>query len=350
MNVENELTGMNILVAEDQEMAREVLCHHLREWGHNVTEAANGKEALTEILQSPDSIDVLITDWNMPLMDGIELSQKVREISLSSHYIYIILLTSKGDFSDIVQGFSQGQVDDYIPKPFEETELQLRIQVGYRLIASERKLRMYNENLELLVREQTQTIRETQKEIIIRLFSALESRDQETAEHVQRIGHISAHICAVLGWDQNMIDVIQAAAPLHDIGKIGISDSILRKPGPLNKEEIIQIQQHAIIGAKILSGSNNHVIKMAETIAHYHHENWDGSGYPSGLKEDEIPIEAQIVSITDFYDALLSDRVYRKGLPEDEIIGIIKSLRGKKFSNKLTDIFLEYIHQKNNHT
>jgi putative two-component system response regulator len=156
---------------------------------------------------------------------------------------------------------------------------------------------------------------------------------------------MSATICTILGWDQNMIDTIQAAAPLHDIGKIGISDNILLKPGPLNKEEMLIIQQHAAIGAKILSGSNNPVIQMAEMIAHYHHENWDGTGYPSGLKEDEIPIEAQIVSITDFYDALLSDRVYRKGLPEHEIIEMIKSLRGKKFSVNLTDTFLEHLHQ-----
>ncbi|MCL2154701.1 MAG: response regulator [Leptospirales bacterium] len=345
MDISNELTGMNILVAEDQQMARDVLCHHLQKWGHNVTEAPDGKEALAKILESPDSIDVLITDWNMPIMDGIELSQRVREITSTSHYIYIILLTSKGDFSDIVQGFTQGKVDDYIPKPFEDTELQLRLQVGYRLISSERKLRMYNENLEMLVREQTKAIRETQEEIISRLFSALESRDQETAEHVQRIGLMSANICSILGWDHNKIDTIQAAAPLHDIGKIGISDNILLKPGPLTKEEMLIIQQHAAIGAKILSGSNNPVIQMAEMIAHYHHENWDGTGYPAGLKEDEIPIEAQIVSITDFYDALLSDRVYRKGLPEDEIIDMIKSLRGKKFSATLTDIFLEHLHK-----
>ena len=349
MDIGNEITGMNILVAEDQEVAREILCHHLRNWGHTVTETSNGQEALEKILQSHDSIDVLITDWNMPIMDGIELSQKVREISLSSHYIYIILLTAKGDFSDIVEGFTKGEVDDYIPKPFEETELQLRLQVGNRLISSERKLRVYNENLQQLVREQTKEIRETQQEIISRLFSALESRDQETAEHVQRIGVMSADMCAILGWNQNMIDVMQAAAPLHDIGKIGISDNILLKPGPLTKEEITIMQQHVTIGSKILSGSNNPVIKMAEVIAHYHHENWDGSGYLSGLKGDEIPLEALVVAITDFYDALRSDRVYRKGMPKDEVINLIKSNRGTKFSPKITDIFLEYIQHTDDH-
>jgi putative two-component system response regulator len=349
MDIANELIGMNIVVAEDQDMARELLCHHLQKWGHTVTEAANGREALEKILQSPNSVDVLITDWSMPIMDGIELSQKVREITLTHHYIYIILLTSKSDFSDIVHGFTAGKVDDYIPKPFEETELQLRLQVGNRLISSERKLRVYNENLERLVREQTKAIRETQGEIITRLFAALESRDQETGEHVQRIGFMSATICTILGWEQHMVDIMQAAAPLHDIGKIGISDNILRKPGPLTDEEIVQIQQHAAIGAKILSGSNNPVIKMAEIIAHYHHENWDGTGYPSGLKDNEIPIEAQIVSITDFYDALMADRVYRKGLPEHEIIEIIKKMRGKKFSNELTDIFLEHLHEIKTH-
>ena len=145
-----------------------------------------------------------------------------------------------------------------------------------------------------------------------------------------------------------MIDIMQAAAPLHDIGKIGISDNILLKSGPLTKEEITVMQRHAAIGAKILSGSNNPVIKMAEIIAHYHHENWDGSGYPSGLKGEEIPIAAQVVAITDVYDALRSDRVYRKGMPKDEVIKMITSYREKKFSPKVTDLFIEYVNHKEN--
>lgn len=334
---------MRILIAEDQQMARVVLATHLRKWGHKVTEVRNGKDALTHILRAQNEVDLLITDWSMPLMDGVELAQKVRELTASSNYIYIILLTSRGDAADLVQGFTEGQVDDYIVKPFEAMELQLRVQVASRLIGAERKLREYTANLENIVYTQTEAIRETHAETINRLFTALESRDQETALHVRRIGSMSACMSRLLGWTERQIGAIQAAAPLHDIGKIGISDAVLLKEGPLDWEEFQEIKSHTVIGAKILSGSQNPVLQMGETIALYHHENWDGSGYPNGLKTDEIPLEAQIVSITDAYDALLSDRIYRKGLPENEVLRFIIEQRGKKFSPALVNLFLDNI-------
>ncbi len=332
---------MNILIAEDQEMARFVLASQLRQWGYTVTDVENGQDALAHLLAAPDSIDMIITDWNMPLMDGIEFASKARELTRSSRYIYIILLTAKGETEDLVQGFTEGMVDDYIVKPFNEKQLQLRVQVGRRLVDSERALREYNTSLESLVRKQTVDIRETQAEIVGRLFNALEWRDHETAQHVSRIGLMSACLGGFLGWDQRRIDMIKAAAPLHDIGKIGISDSVLLKKARLDPEEYRQIQQHAAIGSKILSGSRNATIRMAECIARCHHENWDGSGYPKGLKGPAIPLEAQIVSIVDVYDAMLSDRVYRKGLAEDEVLRYIKEQRERKFLPSLVDLFLE---------
>lgn len=134
---------------------------------------------------------------------------------------------------------------------------------------------------------------------------------------------------------------MRAAAPLHDIGKIGVPDAILRKPGSLTPEEFDIIKEHTTIGARILSNSNNAVIQLAEIIAHYHHENWDGSGYPTGLKGNEIPLEARIVSLVDVYDALRSNRVYRAGLAEDVVLDFIKSQRGIKFDPELCDLFLK---------
>ncbi len=336
---------MRILIAEDQQMARVVLATHLRKWGHQVTEVRNGKDALTHILRAQNEVDLLITDWSMPLMDGVELAQKVRELTASSNYIYVILLTSRGDVADLVQGFTEGQVDDYIVKPFEAMELQLRVQVASRLIGAERKLREYTASLESIVCTQTEAIRETHAETIRRLFTALESRDQETALHVRRIGSMSACMSRLLGWTEQQIASIEAAAPLHDIGKIGISDAVLLKKGKLDWEEFQEIKSHTVIGAKILSGSQSPILQLGEIIAFYHHENWDGSGYPRGLKADEIPLAAQIVSITDAYDALLSDRIYRKGLPEHEVLDFILAQRGKKFSPVLVDLFLENIYE-----
>ena len=239
-------------------------------------------------------------------------------------------------------------MDDYIVKPFEANELQMRIRVGERVISAERTQRMYSEELETIVRQQTAAIRETQTEIISRLFNALESRDEETAFHVQRIGPMCAFMGRLVGYGVEKVDNLRAAAPLHDIGKIGVPDAILRKPGSLTPEEFAIIKEHTTIGARILSNSNNAVIQLAEIIAHYHHENWDGSGYPEGLKGAEIPLEARIVSITDVYDALRSNRVYRAGLEEDVVIDFIKSQRGIKFDPELCDLFIKHkdeIHQ-----
>jgi putative two-component system response regulator len=334
---------MRILVAEDQALARLILTSHLSNWGHEVVETADGQEALDYISGAPDEIDMLITDWSMPRLDGLELSQMVRNLYSSSNYIYIILLTSHGEFSDRIRGFAQGGVDDYIVKPFEEAELLHRIKVANRIIMAERQLHLHNQDLEAVVRRQTETIRQTQEEIITRLFSALESRDQETGHHVRRIGVISAKLGGYLGWSQDEVDAIQAAAPLHDVGKIGIQDKVLLKRDRLTEAEWQIIRSHTLIGANILANSQNHIIRLAEMIALRHHENWDGTGYPDGLKGGEIPLVARVVSVADVYDALMADRVYRKGLPEEEVLKILQYECGRKFDPEVGRVFLRNI-------
>ena len=334
---------MRILIAEDQALARLILTSHLRNWGHEVVETVDGQEALDYIIGAPDEIDMLITDWSMPRMDGLELSNTVRSLSSGSRYIYIILLTSHDEFSDRVRGFAQGGVDDYIVKPFEEGELLHRITVANRIIMAERQLLHHNRDLQALVRRQTETIRQSQEEIITRLFSALESRDQETGQHVRRIGFISAQLGTYLGWGQDEVDAIQAAAPLHDVGKIGVQDKVLLKPDRLTEEEFQIIRNHTIIGANILANSQNHIIQLAETIALRHHENWDGSGYPGGLRGNAIPVTARVVAVADFYDALMSDRIYRKGLPEADVLKLMLDECGRKFDPNIGQIFLRNI-------
>ncbi len=331
---------MRIVIAEDQKMGRTILAGHLRRWGHEVTETCNGEEALSCIAGAPDGIDMLITDWTMPVMDGMELVRRVRNLSKGHRYIYIILLTSRGELGDMIKGFSQGGVDDYIVKPFAAAELQVRIQAGNRVVEAERSQWILNNNLQAIVRQQTSTIRETQAEIISRLFSALEFRDEETGCHVRRIGSMSAYLGKLLGWDEARLERLKSAAPLHDIGKIGIPDYVLRKSGTLTPEEYHIITQHAEIGSRILSGSHNPVICLGEVIAKHHHENWNGSGYPDGLRGEDIPLEARMVAIVDVYDALLSDRVYRPGMPESEAITTLYRDRGIKFDPSLLDLFL----------
>ncbi len=331
---------MRIVIAEDQEMGRMILAEHLRQWGHEVIETCNGKEALDFIVQNYDTIDILITDWSMPVMDGVELAQRVRQLH-GSHYIYIILLTARSSLDDKLAGFSQGGVDDYIIKPFKSDELHLRLQVGQRVISAEQIQRTLNKNLQRLVEEQSAVLTETQEEIISRLFNAVETRDGETGGHVNRIAYMSACMSTLLGWTDEDTLCIKNAARLHDIGKIAIPDAILCKPDRLTSEEFEIIKQHAAIGASLLSNSHIPSIRMGEVIAHHHHENWDGSGYPCGLVGENIPIEARITAIVDVYDALKSDRVYRPGMPEELVIKILLEGNGTKFDPYLLHLFLE---------
>ncbi len=332
---------MKIIIAEDQEMGRLILAGHLKEAGHEVIETCDGVEALEAIKNNLADVDMLITDWSMPNMNGLELAQKVRELTAGQQYIYIIMLTARTDNDDKFEGFSKGGVDDYIVKPFEGDELLLRVQVGGRLVEADRQQRHLNQNLQQIVDEQTAIIKQSQTEIVNRLLYALESRDGETGGHVFRIGLMSAQMTRLLGWDEEYVEIMESAAPLHDLGKIGISDGVLRKPGKLTEEEFRMIQTHSAAGAKLLSNSVNAIIRMGEVISHFHHENWDGSGYPLGLEGDQIPIEARIVSIVDVYDALMSDRVYRPGLPEPQVIEMLKEYSGTKFDPQLLEIFLD---------
>ena len=334
---------MKILIAEDDNVARSILAAYLRQWGHQIIETTNGAEALDYAIHSRCDIDIVITDWVMPKIDGVELSKKIRAISSESHYVYIMMLTGHGEIGDIEYGFSEGEVDDYITKPFAERELRQRIGVAERLIQAERRLRLYNQSLEAVVERQTEAIRATQAEIIHRLFSTIQSKEEKPAHHLRRIGIMSAHLGSLLGWSAEKIHAIRIAAPLHDVGKIGIPDQLTQKKAPLSREEFMIIQRHTTIGANILSHSQNPIIQMAETIAKYHHENWDGSGYPQGLHGNNIADVARVVSIIEAFEALMEDKPYRKAVSLDDALAIIKDEQGKKFDPDIAQVFLDNI-------
>ncbi|MGD8366420.1 MAG: response regulator [Desulfobacterales bacterium] len=330
---------MNILIAEDERINLTRLQRFLEKWGNRVYPTANGLDALETFLS--EEVDIIITDWMMPKMDGLELVKHIRSQSGSASYVYIILLTSRGEREDIVRGLSEAGVDDYIVKPFDPEELKARLTVGERTVRLERTLREYGRGLEKIVRKQTRTIRKTQEETIYRLLSALESRDEETGGHVKRIAHFSAHLAKEIGWQSNRIEDLLLAAPMHDIGKIGVPDTILLKKGRLTDEEFEIIKTHTTIGGTILKDSEYPMLQLAEEIALSHHEKWDGSGYPRGLAGEDIPESGRIVALADVFDALSSDRVYRNASPEDEVIRIMREGRGSHFDPDLFDLFIE---------
>ncbi len=327
-------------MAEDDATTLNMLRHFLERWGHRVRTARDGSQALEAFVS--EAVDLVITDWMMPEMDGLELISHLRGRGSNTPYVYIILLTTRAEKEDVVQALNTG-VDDYILKPFDRDELRARVNVGARTVKLERTLRDYGHGLEKIVRRQTSLIRKTQEETIIRLLSALESRDEETGGHVRRIGLFSAMLAEKAGWPSDRVRDLRLAAPMHDIGKIGVPDAILLKKGRLNEPEFEIIKSHTTIGAQILKGSEFSMLQMAHDIALSHHEKWDGTGYPYGLTAENIPVTGRIVALVDVFDALSRDRIYKKALPMDAVLRKMAEGVGTHFDTFYYKLFLESV-------
>ena len=346
-----EPKNVKILVVDDDASTRENLKEILSLEGYQVYTAENGKEAL-EMLSHLNP-DIMVVDLFMPELDGISLCKIVKN-NTETVDIGIILITAANDIDSRIKGLAGG-ADDFLNKPFLIPELKARI-------ASLSKIKKYRDFLKnyqnLLEREVEKKTSELQKlylqlqiayneikdlslEIIYRLAKAAEFKDEYTGFHIQKIGFYSTKIAEHLGLSKEQVELIKYSSPLHDIGKLRIPDHILLKPGPLTKDEWEIMKTHTIMGAKILEGSKIKYLKAAEKIALLHHEKWDGTGYPYGLKGKKIPLFARIVSIADVFDALTSDRPYRKAFSVEEAFEIIKNESGKHFDPELVEIFLK---------
>jgi putative two-component system response regulator len=293
-----------------------------------------GAQALQAI--AAGDFDLVISDINMPGMSGIELLSRVRK---SHPDIAFIMLTAVDDHATAVRSLELGAFG-YIIKPFEANELFINVTNSLRRRELEMERDRYEERLEHEVRERTAEIRATQEEVIVRLVTASGFRDEETGEHIRRMGEYAAILARAIGWSLNAVDEMRLAATMHDVGKMGVADAILRKPGKLTPEEFERMKEHTRIGARILEGSRIPLMRLARDIALYHHEKWTGGGYPEGLAGEAIPLPARIVAVCDVYDALVNDRVYRKALPEEQALAIINEGRGTHFDPGVVDIFL----------
>jgi putative two-component system response regulator len=316
---------MKILVADDDEIAQAVAQKVLKSEGHVVLLAEDGEEAL-EILRRED-IQLIITDWNMPNLDGIELVRYLRSNSLVG-YIYVIMVTARTRKEDMLEGLTAG-ADDFVSKPFEPAELLVRVRNAERI-------------LEL----------ENIKEFLAILANAAESKDPETKYHLIRIQSYSQLLAEELiknpafhedmppGFPKLMFE----ASPYHDMGKLGIQDAILLKPGSLNDLEWQTMKKHAEIGAKLVTDDltktpKTKLLCLIRDIAWAHHERWDGSGYPRGLKGADIPLCARIMALADAYDAITMRRVYKAAKPHDVAVGIILEAGGNHFDPAVVDAF-----------
>jgi putative two-component system response regulator len=285
--------------------------------------------------------DLLLLDLHMPHLDGFEIMDIVRPLFLPHEYFPVLVLT--GDMDDEVRTRAlAGGAKDFLTKPFEQMEVLLRIR---NLLETRRlhvALRKQNELLEEKVMDRTRALYDAQTEILFRLALAAEYRDDVTGQHAERVGILSAMIAVALDLHEDIVSLIRRAAPLHDVGKIGIPDAILMKPSLLTPAEFAMIKTHVDIGADMLSGGSFELLRMAETIAQYHHEMWDGHGY-KGLVGDEIPLVGRIVTVADVYDVITSDRPYKRALGLEEALERIEDGRGNHFDPTLVDAFQQVV-------
>ncbi len=321
-----------ILVVDDTPDNIDVLSGILRP-DYKVKAALNGEKAL-KIAETEPQPDIILLDIMMPDMDGYEVCKKLKSNPVTAK-IPIIFVTAKTEVEDEQKGFELGAVD-YITKPVSPPIVQARVRT---------QLAMYDQNRELerKVRERTAELNDTRLEIIRRLGRAAEYKDNETGLHVIRMSHYSRLLASAISDDEEWVDLVYNAAPMHDIGKIGIPDSILLKKGKLNDEEWNIMRQHPSYGAEIIGDQSYKLMSMAREIALTHHEKWDGSGYPNGLKGEEIPLPSRIVAIADVFDALTTERPYKKAWSVEDTVNLIDKESGSHFDPNLTPLLHEVL-------
>jgi putative two-component system response regulator len=255
--------------------------------------------------------DLILLDLHMPRLDGFGVLEAIRPQLTDGRYLPVLMLTADSS-DDTKRRALSGGVKDFLTKPFDAPEVLLRIGNLLETRFLYATLRDQNRLLEERVAERTKELEAAQIEILQRLAAAAEFRDDDTGHHTQRVGHLSALLATEIGLPPKHVDLIRRAAPLHDVGKIGIPDSILLKPAQLTREERKVMETHTSIGAAMLAGGRSPLVQTAEAIARSHHERWDGNGYPHGVSAEQIAIEARLVAVADFLDALTHDRPYRK--------------------------------------
>ncbi len=342
-------TIKRIMVCDDDEMGRSLLSKFLNRLGYEVFEAFDGLNCLETVKDA--NPDIILLDIQMPRMDGLQTAEKLKS-NAETQMIPIVIVSSHSDLDQRVKALEIG-VDDFLAKPVDRTELRARVQSLLKVKAYNDHMRHYQKLLEEEVTRRTLQLREAFEELkatseklkrasrdtVIRLSQAAEYKDEDTGSHIQRMGYYSASIAEKMGLIGEESEAILYAAPMHDIGKIGIPDRILLKPGKLDPDEWEIMKQHTVIGGRLLNGSDSYLINMAETIAMTHHEKWDGSGYPNGIAGNDIPIVGRITAIADVFDALTSKRPYKDAFSVEKSFQIIRESSGTHFDPKVVEAF-----------
>lgn len=335
-----EFEELEILLVDDQPVNIEVLEDILGEAGYtHVTSTTDPSRAVR--LYRERSFDIVLLDLLMPEMNGFEVLEKFKDIGYDPP-VPVLVLTAVRDRETRLKALKCG-ARDFITKPFDHQEVLARINNLLEVRLVQKQLKRHNEILDQEVRERTQEINETRLEIIRRLGVAAEYRDNETGLHIIRMSLYSQLLGKVAGMNDAEAEMLLQTAPMHDIGKIGIPDSILLKPGKLNQEEWEIMQTHTTIGAKILADHPSELFQSARIIALTHHEKWNGMGYPYGIAGQDIPFIGRIVAVADVFDALTSRRPYKEPWPVEKAVAQLEQDSGKNFDPKLVDSFNEVL-------
>jgi putative two-component system response regulator len=327
----------NILVVDDHEANVVLLQRVLGRAGYRRVEGITDPRALpARMAESPP--DLILLDLHMPGVDGFAILEALRTAVRHDTYLPILVITADATTETRRRALALG-AKDFLTRPFDAQEVVLRVGNMLETRRLHLDLRDRNRGLEGRVRERTQELEDAYLETFERLALAAEYRDDETGQHILRVGRTASSIAEELGLDERTVSMIELAAGLHDVGKIGVPDTILLKPTSLTVEEFGVVRTHTVIGAKILSGSRSPLLQMAEIIARCHHERWDGNGY-AGIAGADIPLVARITSVADTFDALTHDRPYKEAWPLERALEEITAQRGSQFDPEPVDAFL----------
>lgn len=338
----------NVLIVDDITSNLIILTEMIKSAGYIARPVTSAKQALAAIkINMPQ---LILLDISMPDMDGYEFCELLKK-DVRTRDIPIIFISAMNSVEDKIKGFKLGAVD-FISKPFELEEVTLRVNTHLKIYKMQQELEIYNKRLHKMVNDQIKKITEEEKKFIYSLARLSEMKEDVKGVHLRNVGRNCKILAMSLQFSpkfekeirNSFVDAIEIAAPLHDIGKIAISDTILLKKGPLTKEEMEVVKTHTTTGADILTeihdmNEYNDFLKMAIEIAHFHHEKWNGKGYPEGLKGEEIPLSARIMSVIDVYDALTSEKCYKSAYSHEKSMEIINEEAGRSFDANIIEVF-----------